>query len=312
MTVRSGVAAQFGCAIETTVGTRVTVTSFYPLVSESIKRTEAFTESDAIRAGRLVMTSDEWNSGNVTIAGDVGLELNTKTLRPILTAALGQETITSTSGGIYTYTPADLFGTALTVQIGRPDVGGTVRPFTYGGCKVMSWEIGCAAGEIATLGLTLQSCLVDETTGVSLETASYTSGQKAFKFSGATLTIAGSTVDVKQLTLSGDNALEARFFNGSQYSKEPIQTGRRVYSGSVQAEFESLTAYNRFVNHTEAALVATFTSGTDSLVITENVRFDGETPNVGGRGIVEQPLPFTAVASTSNDASAITVVYTSP
>jgi hypothetical protein len=311
MSARSGIAAQFGCAIETTVGTRVTVTSFYPLVSESIKRSEAFTESEGIRAGRLVMTSDMWNSGNVTIAGDIALELNTKSIRPLLQAAFGTETATSTGGGIYTYTPGDLFGTALTVQIGRPGVDGTVRPFTYGGTKIMSWEIACAAGEIATLGLTVQNCLVDETTGVTLATASYTTSQKAFKFSGATLTIAGSTVDVKQLTLSGDNALEGRLFNGSQYSKEPIQTGLRVYGGSVQPEFTDLTLYNRFVNHTEAALVTTFTSGTDTLVVTENVRFDGETPNVGGRGIVDQPLPFTAVASTSSDASAITAVYTS-
>lgn len=308
MAARSGIAAQIGFAAETTVGTAVTVNTFLPLVSESIQRTEAFTESEGIRAGRLVRGSDEWNSGNVTIAGDIGLELYTKSIRPLFKAMFGAEA-EDTTNTTYTYTPADLYGVALTTQIGRPDVGGTVRPFTYAGTKVMSWEIACAQGEIATLGLTVQTCLVDETTGVNLATASYASGLRSFKFSGASLVLDGTTTNVTQLTISGDNALEARFFLGSRYSAEPVQTGLRTYGGALQAEFESLTAYQRFVNHTEAGIVAKFTSGSSELTITMNARFDGETPNVSGRGIVQQPLPFTCVADTTSDASAITVVY---
>lgn len=311
MAARSGIAAQIGFAAETTVGTRVTVSTFLPLVSESITRSDPRIESDGIRAGRLVMGSDEWAAGQISIGGDVGLELYTKSIRPVFLAAFGAEAVdNTTNGGTYTYTPGDLFGKSLTTQVGRPDVSGTVQPFTYGGCKVASWEIGCSAGQIATLGLSLISCLVDETTGVSLASASYASGLKSFDFAGATLTLGGSSFDVKQCTLSGDNALERRFFNGSAFSKEPIQTGLRTYGGSLQAEFESLTAYNRFINGTEAALVATFTKGTASLTITQNVRFDGETPKVGGRGITELSLPFKAVASSStNDATAITAVY---
>ena len=36
-----------------------------------------------------------------------------------------------------------------------------------------------------------------------------------------------------------------------------------------------------------------------------NVRFDGDTPNVNGRGIIEQPIKFKCLST--NDAAAITV-----
>lgn len=308
MAARSGIAAQFGCVAETTVGTAVTVISFYPLVSESIQRDEDFSQSDAIYAGRNVMTFDQQNSGNVMVAGDIGLELNTLSMRPLLKAMFGTEA----GSGPYTYTPGDLYGNSLTIQIGRPGVDGTVRPFTYAGCKVASWEIACAAGEIATLGLTIMGSVVDETTGVALATASYTTSQKAFKFSGATVTVAAVTVPVKQLTLSGDNALEERRFLGSRFTSEPIQTGLREYTGSLQAEFTDLTLYNLYKLHTAAAVVCTFVNGSSSLVITMNVRFDGETPNVGGKGIVEQALPFTCLATAGGgaDSTAITAVFT--
>lgn len=307
MAARSGIASQFGVAAETTVGTAVTVSTFYPLVSESIKRDEAFTESDAIYAGKTVMTVDQQNSGNVTVSGDVGLELNTLSLRPLLKAMFGTEA----GSGPYTYTPGDLYGNSLTIQIGRPGVDGTVRPFTYAGCKVASWEIACAAGEIATLGLTVMGTVVDETTGVALASASYTASQKAFKFSGATVTVAGSSVPVKQLTISGDNSLEERRFLGSQYTAEPIATGLRSYTGALQAEFTDLTLYNLYRNHTTAAIVASFVNGSSSLVITMNARIDGETPNVGGRGILEQSLPFTCLATSGGaDSTAITAVFT--
>lgn len=307
MAARSGIAAQLGLIAETTVGTRLTVTTFLPLVSESISREEEFTESEGIRAGRLVRTSDQWNSGQVEIAGDVELELNTKGMAPVFKAMFGQQDGTS---GTFTFYPGDLHGDSLTVQVGRPDVGGTVRPFTYGGCKVMNWELSCSAGEIARLTLGLQSCLVDETTGVALATASYTTGQKSFKFTGATVTVGGSAMSVSELTISGDNALEPRWFLGSQYSKEPVQTGLREYTGELTAEFEDLTAYARFAAYTEAAVVAAFVYGTDTLTITMNVRFDGATPNVDGAGIVSLSLPFTCVATAAGaDSTAIQAVY---
>lgn len=70
-----------------------------------------------------------------------------------------------------------------------------------------------------------------------------------------------------------------------------------------------MTQYDRFLDGDEAALVLTFDNGTESLVATLNVRFDGESPELSGVELLEQPIPFVATSST-NDSSAITVVLT--
>lgn len=310
MSDRTGIATQFGLKLESAVGTVVTPDTFLPIISEDVKRAEAFTEQKAIRANRRVLTSNEWNSGNVTVAGPIQLELVTASLRPLLTLMFGAET----GSGPYTYRPGDLFGKAATMQVGRPDVGGTVRPFTWGGVKINSWEIGCAAGEIATLGLDVQSCLVDEDTSVTaLAATSYDSLLKPLKFSGASVTVASSAVSVTDMKIKGDLKLGYKWFVGSQFPKEPRQTDRALFTGELKAEFESLTAYNRYIAHTESALVMTFSGANSaSLVITCRVRWDPMTPGVKGRDVVELAMPFTCVSNDANDYTAIQAVYTVP
>lgn len=68
---RTGIAAQIGYAIETTVGTPTTVTAFVPLVSESLTGERARLESAGIIAGRRVLSSNQWNGGDITVAGSV-------------------------------------------------------------------------------------------------------------------------------------------------------------------------------------------------------------------------------------------------
>lgn len=371
---RTGLSAQIGYATESTVGTPVTVTAFVPLLSETLSQDKTRLESAGIIAGRRVLTSNQWNGGNVTVSGSVQHELYNRGLGKLFTAMFGDVTTTGAGPYTHTFTPGSLVGDALTVQVGRPATNGTVYPFTYAGMKVSSWEIACAQGEIATVGLDLVgqrefayrqvtdgvttsgSAAISSSTaafstddvgkpisgtgipsgatiasvtsataatlsanatatgtgvtftlGVALASASYPASIKPLKFNHAAITIGGSSVNVMSLSISGDNGLNAdRRFLGSQYISEPLEASLRNYSGTIDIEFTDLTQYTRFVAGTEAALVASFTSGSDSVTITTNVRFDGSTPQVGGPEILTQSLPFKCVAS-STDASAITV-----
>lgn len=306
MAIRSGLAAQLGIKAESTWGTAVTVDTFVPLVSESMGVEAARVEANGIIAGRRVLDSTQWAEGSRTVGGDLALELPTNSA---IARLLLEQMFGSVSGaGPYTYTPGELYGKSMTVQVGIPGVDGTVRAKTYNGAKINTWEIAWSAGEIVTLGLSLIA--KDETTATALATASYAAGAATpFVATNVTATIAGSAVNVKQGTLSGDNKLERRYFGGSKVTAEPIEAERREYTGSLQLEFTDLTQYDRFVNGTTAAVVVTFaTSTTTSLVLTYNCRFDGETPKVGGRGIIDQPLPIKAIGST--DAAALTAVYT--
>jgi len=176
-------------------------------------------------------------------------------------------------------------------------VGATIASVTNATTIVLS-----AAATATATGRTL-------TIGPALATATLPTGIRPFHCRRATISLGGSTLKVTKGTVSGDNQLDtSRRFVGSDHVDEPLEQDLRTYDGSLEVEFRDLTLYKQFLNGTEAALVVTFTDGTNSLVITENVRLDGETPKVSGRGIVKQNLPFKAVGST--DAAAITMVLT--
>lgn len=297
-----GADAQVGFKSETTVGTPVTVTKFVPFLSEAIKNNITYLDSQTLSARR---TRRATKAGTKGIEGPLNLEAGNTTFATLLRHMMG--TIATTGAGPYTHTasPGSLTGQAMSMQVGRPDLS-TVQPFSYSGVKVNTWELSASEGEIAHLTLNLLG--MTETTATGLATASYDSTWAPFVFTEGSVSIGGSgNTNVKSFTLTGDNKLEHRFRIGSATSKEPLEIGPRDYTGSVVCDFSGLTDYARYTGATQAALVLAFSDGTNSLTVTMNVQFTGETPEVGGSELLEQPLPFSAISSTS-DAAAITIV----
>lgn len=304
MAAPAGFAGQFGIKTEVTPGTAVTVDKFLPITKEGIAQDITRIDSVAIQAGRY--TTAQWGVGSQKIGGSVDLELSNKDIATLLKHCFG--TVVTTGSGPYTHTltPGSLLGKSFTVQVGRPDLSGTVQPFTFAGCKVASWEIAAQVDQF--VNMTVDILGMSETTATALASASYTSGRAPFTFVQGSLSLASSSNSaVKSVSIKGDNALDTRFRLGSATSKEILPTGTRSYTGQLVTDFESLTAYNRFVNGTETALVLAFSNGTDSLTITCNVRYDGASPVLDGPGMLEQSLPFRCVSG-SSDATAITAV----
>jgi len=285
MALKSGLAAQIGFADEVTPGVPVAPTLFVPLVSEGITHDRERLESEGIIAGRRTLHEDMWNGGNATISGSIGLELYNRSLTKLFKHMFGAVATVGSGPYTHTFTPGDLDDDSLTVQVGRPGVGGVVHPFTFAGCKVPSWELACSQGEIATLGIdvvaakeqagtrvvtdgattdtdatvtsasavfgtedigkiiagtgipagttiasvtsatsvelsaaaTATATGVSLTIGTALGSATLAAGLKPLKFNHATLTVAGSAVPVTDVTLSGDNGMNAdRRFLGSE------------------------------------------------------------------------------------------------
>jgi hypothetical protein len=96
---------------------------------------------------------------------------------------------------------------------------------------------------------------------------------------------------------------------GSTVIKEPLRNDHLVVSGSMELEWTTLDMYNRDVGMTEAALVATWTNGTNIVAITLNAEFTPVSTPVAGRGVVYQTVNFKAVGA-STDAGACTVAIT--
>lgn len=308
MPLASGLAGQMGLAAESTYGTFVAPTRWFEFVSESLTLERERIESSGIRAGRRVL--HRWAPGVQRVTGDVQLELAAQGFGIIWQHIMG--TNVTTGSGPYTHTssPGDLAGKSLSIQIGRPDIGGVVRPFSYLGCKVATASLECNVNEYAMLTLGIYGA--HEDTAQTLGTASYPATLSPFVYSHGSVTLAAAGFDVKAATLSIDNGLatDRHFIRTTtpERPKEPLEANRREITGELTADFTDLTAYNRFVNGTEAALVLTFNAGASAtLTITMNVRYDGTTPTIGGDELLEQSLPFKAVSGTS-DAAAVTAV----
>lgn len=196
--------------------------------------------------------------------------------------------------------------TSATAAFDESDVG---KPISGTGIPAATTIASVQSATAATISAaaTATATGVTFTIGLALTAPSYSAGLSSYGYYDCSVTVAGSAFKVTDGTLAGDNSLKTdRAFAGQRYMDEAIGNDLRAYTGTLNSEYFSDTAYRRFVTGTEAAMVVTFARGTKSMVWTYNVRFDGETPNVGDRGVIPQALPFVALGP-STDAGALTV-----
>lgn len=300
MAIGAGLSAQMGYVSESAWSTLVTVSKFVEFVSEGVEN-DGGTRivSRGLRAGRAI--NHRAARGVVHIAGPIVMELPSTNIATWMKHLWGNVSTAGAGPYVHTYTPADLLGDSMTVQIGRPSIDGTINPFTWGGVKIASWEMTANVDEyvMLTSNITAKS----ETTGTALASASYSSTNAPFTFVGAVLSGSGAPTNVNSLTLTGDNGFATREGTGSAAIREQMST-HRTYGGTVVAEFESTSKYADFVAGTQRALVATFTSGSDTLVVSYNIEFTGKSPLVEGPDILTQELSFDAISATSDAAAA--------
>ena len=307
MGIASGLESQWGFSAETTAGTRVTPATFLPYLSEGVKHTIDRNVSQGLRAGRR--TQSVWRAGRQMAKGPVNFELAPQGFTKLGKWMMGG--ISTTGSGPYTHviTPLTLDDEYMSMQFNMPDESGTNRLKDIYGAQCVDWSIGLTVGELATCAVNLTAMEVSYSQ--SLASASYPSGWNPFSYISGSLTIAGSAYEPEEITITGNNGLAVdrhriRSTNG-QWPVQAREAAFRQYGGTLNGDFFSLTAYNRFVSGTEAALVLTLSDGASaSLTITGNVRFDGDTPVVSGDAMLKQALPF-VFTSTTNDASAITL-----
>lgn len=233
MSLASGLARQIGYAKEAAPGTVTTPTVFVPLVDESLQLDTDRVESAGIIAGRRVLTSAQWNGGNMTPGGDVQHELYTLGQEDLFTAMFG--TVAKSGSGTFTrvYTPGDLSDDTMTVQVGEVTTGGVVVPFTWSGCSVASWEIGCQQGAIGTLGVTF--------TGMRAQ-------------AGSRVVTDGVTTSASASITSATAALSAKDVGKSV-------TGVGIPAGTTIASVQSATAATLSANATATGTGVSLTIG---------------------------------------------------
>jgi hypothetical protein len=333
----SGIASQIAFAAESTPGTAVTVTRFLEFNKESLELKKKPRQGMGLHAGGLYPRASRRGIGTTTVEGSVEIDIPIKGLGLLLKHMLGSSATATQQASTAAYkqihTPGSLQGLSMTWQKGVPNIGGTVDPYTYRGCKVTEWEIACDVGGIATLNVNLDGW--GEATGTALATASYASANDVFDFKEGTI-IGGGTVStasgltsiggsptaiasVKKFSLKGTNPLDTeRFFiGGGGVKDQQIENDWRTITGKLDAEYVSESAsHAAFAADSQAALHLAFTGAVIESsfnylldIIIPVIVFEGETPKVDGPGVVQVSRDFTALDDGTNPV--IQIVYIS-
>lgn len=302
MAVGSGLSSQIGYAKETTYGTPATASRFLPLISEDLGAENERMESEGIVAGAIAMESDQWAPGTTMVSGGIQHELYQQGVGLLFEQIFGSVTSSATGGiATHTFTLGDL--PSMTVQKGVPTVGGNVLPFTYAGAMVSEANFRLAAGEFAQLGLTVLA--QSETDGIALAAASYLTGsKKPFSFMSGAISISGAALCVREVEININNGLtDERICIGQEGIDKPIRNELAVVDGSATIEFTSTAQYQRFRQGLETSMVLALSASPSArCTFTLNTRWDGATPQVGGKGLVVVEYPFKAVATPTAQA----------
>jgi hypothetical protein len=330
MATGSGLDAQLGVAPEVTWGAAATPTRFPEFVSESMAMSPSWLEPSSIRAGQKYKRGRRVRQSRRTVGGDIVLEHATLGMglfwKHALASSLASPTqLEATTAYQQIHTPGDHRGLGLTVQIGRPEPGsGLVKPFTYSGCKVLSWEFQLRDQETPQFSLTLDG--KDEIVTTPLVVPSFLAGASVFDFSQATLRLGGSTATnsglatvtggaavatiINEITIAGEAPMASeRFGLGNAGLKaEQIENDIPTVTGSLGAEFNQAELYDAFAgNYTQAIELEMVgapigDSGyNEKLVITMPAcKIKSAAPQVGGPDIVTMSSDFEAYDDESN------------
>lgn len=316
--------AQLGVKDESTYGTPVTVDKFFEFTSEGIAPDHQRIESKGLRATTRVLRQDRFMPNKKGAAGPVSMDVPTKGFGWWLKHMLGAVSSGTITDSNYTHTAtvASLLGDFFTLQLNRPfHPSGTAQAFTYHGGKIPSWELGCEVD--GNLTFTANCDFEDEDTSTGLATASYPTDFRIFTFVGGSLLAGGSSLDITNLKVAGDNKLKTdrHFLRNSTLKKEPVEQDFRDITWEVGCDFDSLTQRNRFTAaaaaSTYAAIVATFDgpiahggATVPRLEITiPAARFDAASMNIGGPEPLTQSL--SGMALDNGTDSPITITYRS-
>lgn len=271
-----GLSAQFGFKAETTPGTQVTVDHFVEMLPESIQWNPTWLESAGMKAGQGYKRVTRTLVSRVSVNGDGSFECADKGMgllwRHCLGAGTGPTVIAATTAYNLYHVPGSKTALGLTIQVGRPQTDGTVRPFTYRGCKIISWTFSISDNAFATLAITIDGWQEDTATALATATFAATAGvftfadASVFTLGGTASTTAGVTTVasgvavstlVRGITITGATPVRGEGYGlgNAGVKSNQIENAIPTITASLDAEFTQRTEiYDLFKANTTTAM----------------------------------------------------------
>lgn len=321
----SGLGAQLAAGKESTYGTAVARNRWFEFRNEGMKVAQEFLRSQQLKAGAMFQTSTRRTATTRAAAGAVTMEVPNKQFGIFLDQLHGNTVTPAQQGATTAYKQVHAIGTSdpagksFTLQVGKPDTSGTVRAFTYPGCKLTGATFSASIGEYLTAELQIDA--QDEDTATALDTPAYPAGLRSFDFMQGVVSLAGSpltsvVVRGMSLQIAYEYATE-RFSLGAATKKAPLTNGYPTISCTLDLEFKDLaTAYSVFRAGTIVALSVDFTGPQIAAPYNEEIKFtmpavglNGETPTVDGPDLLAQSVECEVLDDGTNPP--LTIEYTS-
>lgn len=306
MAIRSGLGTTYGMKAESVYGTAVTPDKFTYYNSEGLKLEQGEIKSPFL--GAVTLATSQVSTYTSGASGPIEFPFFNKGMGPLLKQAFGtvaDAQVGGTAEYTHTYTidkTAGKAGLSATLQVLKPNTEGSlVNPFTVEGAKCVGFEI--MMSEKGLLVLKTDWICETGTFGTSLASASYATNLSMFNWASTSITLNGTAFYAKSFSVKcGWSVDDDRRGLSQTLRKEPILNASPgiPVTGSMAGEFVDLTAYNMFVAGSFQPIILTCTGATipttsnpyKVVVTIQNARLTGDTPVVGGPGILEMPVTF--------------------
>ena len=204
-------------------------------------------------------------------SGDITVEAYSKGLGLLLAACMGSGSSSVVSGAVYQqlFTMADILP-SHNIQFGVPNSAGAIRPLTFRGCTVGSWELGGSVGDIATLKTSWDAR--DWDTSTAYVTPSYPTGGGLYTVEDATIytgaftaptatvlaSAATAVAGVKDFKVSLDNKLlTERFYANGGGLKDRQLPGTRAPAVELSVDYGANDLWDAIESDLDLSLVIT-------------------------------------------------------
>ena len=326
MAIGSGLAGSFGIAPEVTYGTFVAPSRFYEVEKSPFKKGKNVKQGGGLSAGRFAQRGSRRVVTSRDGAGTVEGEVSNKGFGLLLQHIFGS-TVTPvqqavTTAYLQTHALADNVGKMLTAQVGVPDLSGTVRPYTFLGCKIISAEFSCGVDELLSMKLDLDARDVSESQALTAPSyvaglAPFHFGQMGFKWGtfGAEAAVQG----VRKVTVKFERSQDVgrQYANNGGLKSEPLMDDWVKVSGSIETDYIDKTVFaDRYAADGSASLVWEFVGPIIASTYAETFRIrvpmtflDGDTPTLDGPDVVSPTFAFVGQDDGTN--AVITAEYMS-
>ena len=304
-----GRGAAVGMAKETTWGTTVARTHWFPLVDESMKMSvvkrprRTLNHSTGSRNIRKhVIERIDAGGGLTLLATYEGFGL---LLEQLLGAA---PTVTGTNPYTHVYALAAVMPTGVTIEMVR----GTGTGELFAGGKLSKGTFTIEVGK----EMTFQTETICKSSGGRISAATPTlaaSRDLVVMFDQAgTVGFNGGTYTASKLKCIVDNKLARRNLLGDRYTKEPHPSAEQEIILEMELEWNDDVLVAAYTADTEADLAVTFTDSaarTWTFALASAYLDDCSDP-VNQPGIIKQTVRFRAQVGATNEGIKITVVNT--